>query len=237
MTADYIIMRWHRGVWRKSSRHRRQTVALSRRRHLPGCRRCRRDYRRGSLLFPGLWVNPGEELTCRLCRICQLQWVCRYSLLTWGDLWRGRLWRGTRGDVEWVTGLIFRWVSDVEFWRWRRLSIHERTGRHPGSYWATSTEPGGAREYTGCPEESMQGAQKGILKEVGEWILPSGATSGAGSVMEAMRICSSRAHRMGLTRTAGGRMGSVMEAMRICSSRAHRMGLTRTSGGRMGSGV
>ncbi len=26
----------------------------------------------------------------------------------------------------------------------------------------------------------MQGAQKGILKEVGEWILPSGPTSGAG---------------------------------------------------------
>ncbi len=58
-----------------------------------------------------------------------------------------------------------------------------------------------------------------------------------GSVMEAMRICSSRAHRMGLTRTSEGSMGSVMEAMRICSSRAHPMGLTRTAGGRMGSGV
>ncbi len=46
-------------------------------------------------------------------------------------------------------GLIFRQVSDVEFWRWCRLSIHECTERHPGPYWATNTELGGVRKYAG----------------------------------------------------------------------------------------
>ncbi len=66
-------------------------------------------------------------------------------------------------------------------WRWHRLSIHGQIGRHPRPYWATSTELGGAREYAGC-----LGVQS------------PGKHEGAGSLRVATRICSFRAHRMGL---------------------------------------
>ncbi len=45
----------------------------------------------------------------------------------------------------------------MESWRWQRLSSRGHTGRHPGPYWATSTELGGAREYAGCLDVQSPG--------------------------------------------------------------------------------
>ncbi len=74
---------------------------------------------------------------------------------------RKRLWKRASA-VSRAVGKPRRGIN-VEFWWWRRLSIHKLpcTGRHPGPYWATSTELGGAREYAGCPGVQSPGKHAG----------------------------------------------------------------------------
>ncbi len=84
---------------------------------------------------------------------------------------------------------------------------------HPQMYWETSRailyhQNRGASERVrwlpGYPEPrgSMQGAQKGNPQGVGHVGFALWASQRSGFGDEAMRIGSSRAHRMGLTRTA-----------------------------------
>ncbi len=60
---------------------------------------------------------------------------------------------------------------------------------------------------------SMQGAQKGNPQGGRHLGFSLWAAQRSGFVMEAMRIRSSRAYRMGLTRTAGGSIGSGEEGL------------------------
>ncbi len=60
---------------------------------------------------------------------------------------------------------------------------------------------------------SMKGAQKGGSQSGGDIGFPFWASWQSRLAKMATRICSSRAHWMGLTRTAGGRIGSGVEGL------------------------